>query len=159
MANFCRNCGKELEEGDNFCEACGTKAEPVVNQNITNKVNNLNQTRPVVQKRNIALAVILSLVTCGIYSIYWFICITDDSNMLSDEKTASGGMAFLYSLITCGIYSIYWHYKTGKKMTNAGKKYNKSISDNSVLYLILTLLGFGIVNYCLIQNDLNNFAE
>lgn len=159
MANFCRNCGKELEEGYNFCEACGTKTEPTVNQDAASDVNNLNQTRPVIQKRNIAVAVILSLVTCGIYNIYWFIRITDDSNMLSDEKTASGGMAFLYSLITCGIYSIYWHYKTGKKMTNAGQRYSISVSDNSVLYLILMLLGLGIVNFCLIQNDLNRFAE
>lgn len=31
-------------------------------------------------------------------------------------------------------------------------------SDNSVLYLILAVLGLGIVNYCLIQSDLNDFA-
>lgn len=156
MANFCRNCGKELQEGVKFCGACGTSTETVVNQTV---VNNYNQSRPIIQKRSIASALVLSLITCGIYSIFWFISMTDESNILSDEKTASGGLAFLYSLITCGIYGVYWNYKMGKKMVNAGRKYNKQISDNSVLYLVLCLLGFGIVNYCLIQNDLNSFAE
>lgn len=184
MANFCRNCGKELQDGVQFCGGCGTAVSTVASQpdsltsqndssfnqpgsfanqsgTVVNQtvVNNYNQSRPTIQKRGIALAVVLSLITCGIYGIFWFISMTDESNMLSDEKTASGGMAFLYSLITCGIYGVYWNYKMGKKMANAGSKYGKSISDNSVLYLILCLLGFGIVNYCLIQNDLNSFAE
>lgn len=84
---------------------------------------------------------------------------TDESNSLSDEKYTSGGTAFLYTLITCGIYGIYWNYKMGQKMANIGKKYNKQISDNSVLYLILSLFGLGLVNYCLIQSDLNSLAE
>ena len=25
MARFCKNCGKELEEGSIFCSECGTK--------------------------------------------------------------------------------------------------------------------------------------
>ncbi|MCI7428946.1 MAG: zinc-ribbon domain-containing protein [Methanobrevibacter sp.] len=25
MARFCKNCGKELEEGSIFCNECGTK--------------------------------------------------------------------------------------------------------------------------------------
>ena len=47
----------------------------------------------------------------------------------------------------------------GKKMYEAGKIRGKDISDNSVLYLVLSLFGLAIVNYCLIQNDLNKFAE
>lgn len=33
-----------------------------------------------------------------------------------------------------------------------------SAKDNSVLYLVLQFLGLGIVNYCLIQSDLNKYA-
>ena len=40
-----------------------------------------------------------------------------------------------------------------------GQKAGKDISDNSVIYLLLGLFGLGIVNYCLIQNDLNKFAN
>lgn len=156
MANFCSKCGKELKEGTQFCEACGQPVQPVVNQTV---INNYNQPKPVIQARNIVVAVLLTFVTCGIYGIFWFISMTDESNSLSDESCASGATAFLYTLITCGIYGIYWNYKMGQKMANIGKKYNRQIADNSVLYLVLSLLGLGLVNYCLIQSDLNNLAN
>lgn len=105
------------------------------------------------------MAIILSIITCGLYGIYWFIVMTDESNNVSDEKTSSGGLAFLYTLVTCGIYRLYWNYKMGQKLYLAGKKYNLPISDNSVLYLILAIFGLDIVNYCLIQSDLNRFAD
>ncbi len=108
------------------------------------------------EERNIALNVVLSIVTCGIYAIVWFIQLTDDAKEVSgDNDMQSGGIAFLLTLVTCGIYGFYWAYKMGKMMETAGKNYNTSISDNSILYLILELLGLGIVNYCLMQNDLN----
>ena len=32
------------------------------------------------EQRNVALCVILTIVTCGIYGIYWFICLVNDLN-------------------------------------------------------------------------------
>ena len=53
-----------------------------------------------VQKRDIVVAIILSLVTCGIYGIYWFIVMTDDVKTASgDTQLASGGVAFLLTLV------------------------------------------------------------
>lgn len=154
MAKFCSKCGTEMEDNAAFCPNCGDKDEKTVNVNV-----NVNKTAPMIAKRDIVVAIILSIVTCGIYSIYWFITMTDESNRVSGDNTTSGGMAFLFTILTCGIYGIYWNYKMGKKMYEAGKNYNKDISDNSVLYLVLSLVGFGIVNYCLIQADLNKFSE
>ena len=33
-----------------------------------------------VEQRNVALCVILTIVTCGIYGIYWLICLVNDLN-------------------------------------------------------------------------------
>ena len=54
-------------------------------------------------KRSIALCIILSIVTCGIYGIYWFICVTNDTNVVSGHASdgTSGGVAFILSVITC----------------------------------------------------------
>ncbi len=148
MRKFCSNCGAELKENENFCSNCG-KASDVS-----------TASRALISKRDIAVSVLLSLITCGLYGLYWFIMMTDESNeLVTENKTASGVLAIVYTLITCGIYSIYWHYKMGKKMAEAGEKYGKAINDNSVLYLVLALFGLGIVNNCLIQNDLNSLAE
>ena len=47
------------------------------------------------KKRNIALCVIFSIITFGIYGIYWFIKINNDANELANPpKRTSGGVAF-----------------------------------------------------------------
>ena len=33
-----------------------------------------------IRRRSIGLCILLSIVTCGIYGLYWFICLTDESN-------------------------------------------------------------------------------
>ena len=112
-----------------------------------------------IQKRNIVTCILLSLVTCGIYGIVWFINMTDDVAYLSEDPEMSGGKAFLFTLITCGIYSFFCAYKMGKNVYRAQLKRNITASDNSVLYVILQVFGLGIVNYCLIQNDINNMID
>lgn len=154
MANFCSKCGKEMEEGATFCAECGNNNSSTVNVNV-----NVNNQAPMIAKRDIALAVVFSLITCGFYGLYWFVVMTDESNRVSGDNTTSGGMALLLTIVTCGIYGVYWNYKMGKKLYEAGQRYNKNISDNSLVYLLLSLFGLGIVNYCLMQSDLNKFSE
>lgn len=151
---YCSKCGSELKDGTKFCSKCGTEIGASVN--VNNTIN--NSVNVMVNKREIAISIILSLVTCGIYGIYWFVVMADDVNKVSGDNKTSGIMAFVFSLLTCGIYTVYWSYTSGKKLYEAGNKYGKDIADNSILYLILSLFGFGIINYCLIQSDLNKFA-
>lgn len=158
MSKFCSNCGKEISENSAFCPSCGT---PIGGTNPNqNNSNNTSINAPVLEYRDIAIAIILSIVTCGIYGIFWIISLTNDANKVADRPTdTSGGMVILLTLITCGIYGIYWNYKMGQKIYEAGQRYNKSISDNSVLYLVLSLFGLQIVNYALMQSDLNKFSN
>ncbi len=108
------------------------------------------------QERNIVLAIIFSLITCGIYGIYWFIVLSDEAKEYSgDQEMMSGVVAFLLTLVTCGIFGIYWFYKLGKTMYTAQQNNGLPATDNSILYLVLELFGLGIINYCIIQNDLN----
>lgn len=112
-----------------------------------------------IKERNLVTSIILTIVTCGIYGIIWFIGLTDDAKTVSEDQTMQGGgIAFLLTLITCGIYGIYWAYKMGKAINEARIKRGLAEDDKSVLYLILQILGLGIVNYALMQNDLNEMA-
>lgn len=110
-----------------------------------------------IQQRNIALCIILSLVTCGIYEIYWFICLTDDINAVADEAGTSGIVAFILTIVTCGIYGFYWAYKCGEKIDKAKMDRGINSSNGGILYLILFMFG-GIITYALIQNELNKLA-
>lgn len=112
------------------------------------------------KERNIAVSIILSIITCGIYGIYWFIVVTDEAKEASgNENAPSGGIAFLLNLVTCGIYGIYWAYKMGEAISEAKSKNGLEASSNAVLYLILQLLGLAIVNYAIMQNELNTIAR
>ena len=106
-----------------------------------------------IQHRSIVLAVIFTIITFGIYGIYWMIRINDEVNQLANEPEAtSGGLVFLFSLITFGIYSYYWLYKMGERCDAIQGNWN---GNRSLLYLILGLVGLSIISYALIQDVIN----
>jgi hypothetical protein len=111
-----------------------------------------------VNQRNVGLAIIFSLITCGIYSIYWFIVLTNDVGKLSGDYTFTGGKHFLLTLVTCGIWSFIWAYQVGKQVGEAQRQRGVMVSDNSILYLVLTFFGLGIVTHALVQFDVNKLA-
>ena len=111
-----------------------------------------------IQERNIALCIVLSIVTCGLYGIYWFICLTNDANEVSNTSGTSGGMALLFSIVTCGIYLFFWSYKQGEKIDAAKNAQGIPSSNSGILYLILTFIGLSIIAYALMQDSLNKLA-
>ena len=46
----------------------------------------------------------------------------------------------------------------GKKMAAAQERAGFNPNDNSVLYLILSIFGFQIISYAIIQSDINKIA-
>lgn len=112
-----------------------------------------------IERRNIAVCIVLTLVTCGIYGIYWIVCLTNDVNTVSgDVNGTSGGMVVLLTIVTCGIYGIYWAYKQGEKLDFTKNNRGIPSSNSGVLYLILQIFGFEIIAYALMQNELNKLA-
>lgn len=111
-----------------------------------------------IEQRNIALCIVLSIVTCGIYGIYWFICLSNDANTASGTFGTSGGTAFVLTLITCGIYGLYWAYKQGEKIDSAKNSRGIPTGNSGILYLVLSIFGLGIVAYALMQDELNKLA-
>ncbi len=111
------------------------------------------------QQRNIGLAIFLSIITCGIYGIYWFVVLTDETNRACgiDDGT-SGGVAFLLTLVTCGIYSWFWMYKQGEKLDNLAVSKGLASGSRGILYLVLGFFGLAIVSYALMQDSLNKMA-
>lgn len=108
--------------------------------------------------RNIALSIVFSIITCGIYSIYWFVVLTDEINREKPEYAAelSGVACFLISLITCNIYGIYWAFKIGEKLdTIKDERGIPTGRDSNIMYLILELIGFNVIVLALAQNEMN----
>ncbi len=108
-------------------------------------------------ERNIALYIILTLITCGLFGIYWLIVLADDMNAIAnDGDMMSGAMVFLLTLVTCGIYGFYWAYKQGARIDEMN---GIKGGTTGILYLILNLFGLSIITYALIQSELNKRAN
>lgn len=109
-----------------------------------------------IKRRDIVVAIILSIVTCGIYSIVWFVKLTDEINIVSNHTTdVSGGMSILLTIVTCGIYGWIWYFKMGEKLDEASTVRGMPAQSRGILYLVLGLFGLGIVSYALMQDSLN----
>ena len=155
---YCEDCGSEISENAAFCANCGKPlkqtqnggeraAETKIPENVLSSI----------QPRNIVTALILSIVTCGIYGIYWFIVLTDEINRLTgNENDHSGVLSFALTLVTCGIYGYVWAYRMGQKVD---KLTNVKDSNNAIIYLIVMIVGLGIVDYVLIQDAINKTLE
>ena len=160
---ICLKCGVEVGKGSSYCHNCGNavSAEAVICVNCGAAIsrNNTCKSNPNIngiKKRAVATAILLSIVTCGIYAIYWFISLTNEYNRASGrENDTNGGISFLLSIVTCGIYGIYWAYKLGEKRDIiTGEK-----NSTSILYLVLAIFGLNIVVYGLAQDSLNKLIE
>lgn len=171
---FCPKCGNLCDDNATFCNSCGAplSAQPGNQSYQQPNYQQPNYQQPgypggmnggyrvAIKNRSIGMCILLSIITCRIYGIYWMICMADDLNIASERPgDTSGGMVFFLTLVTCGIYGLYWLYKAGEKVGYI-KARNTGIQSSSdgVLYLVLGIFGLSIVSYCLIQSELNNVA-
>lgn len=169
---FCPNCGNNLPDGTKFCPSCGTQTAARQNnsdnaqhqnpnaQNFRYQNPNFNAVpRAPIARRSVGVAIILSIITCGIYGIYWLISLANELNTASGRYSdTSGGMVFLLTLVTCGIYGWFWLYKAGEKVDIIKSNRGVPSSGTGILYIVLSLFGLSIIDYALIQSELNNVA-
>ena len=109
------------------------------------------------KKRNVALCVIFTIITFGIYGFYWLAQINNCANELADppQKT-SGVIVVLLTIVTCGLYGIYWAYRMGGLLDTALAKRSMPTQNRSVTYLILAVIQLGFVGWILMQNTINS---
>lgn len=107
-----------------------------------------------IKKRNIVTAIILSIITCGIYAIYWAIMLAKEAVSVNDSND-SGLVEIILMLFLPFLGFFLAEQKLAKGCAAKGIAHN----DNSILYLILGLVGLSIVDFCMMQNDLNKIAD
>ena len=105
-----------------------------------------------IKSRNIVTSIILSIVTCGIYGIYWVFCMVREAVSVKEPE---GGM--LEAILAIFIPFIGF-YLTEKKFAEGCAEKGIEHKDNAILYLILGLV-FPIAAYVMLQNELNKIAN
>lgn len=104
--------------------------------------------------RNIVVCIILSLVTCGIYGLFWMVVLNDELNAASGQYGPSGGTVLLFSIVTCGIYGLYWMYQMGQRVEIIR---GSGGGSTGILFLLLQLFGLSIVSLAIMQSELNSY--
>ena len=106
-----------------------------------------------IKSRNIVSAILLTFVTCGIYGIYWTIMLAREAVSVKDANDNG-----LVEIICMLFIPFLGFFLSEKKLAEGCAEKGIAHTDNSVIYLILGLVGLGIVNYCMLQSDLNKIA-
>ena len=106
--------------------------------------------------RSIPILIILSIVTCGIYYLYWIYKTTDEIKNFMGRDDINPALELILVLVTCNIYSLYWYYKYGKivYLEMTAKVGMDNSEDSTVLLVILGLLVY-VVAGAIMQDKLN----
>lgn len=101
-----------------------------------------------IQKRSLALTIVFSIITFGIYYYYWVYKMAKDVNAIceGDGNSTSGLLKFiLLSIITLGIYALFWMYALGDRLRDNGKKYDLNIQEGGSTVILWMILGSMII--------------
>jgi len=107
-----------------------------------------------VNQKNIVVSIIFSIITFGIYGLFWIVKQTDDSITLVEEKGTQGLTVLFFTIITVGIYGIYWALSMNKRLNKIEIKKGIESKNYGVLYIAFYLLGV-IITLALIQSRIN----
>ena len=110
--------------------------------------------------QNIVVSIILSLLTLGIYLLYWQYKQMNTLNAWLGRKEYYFWRWFFLSIVTCGIYEVFEEYKMSQSINWVENKYNLQVHRNlSITAVLLTLFGLGFVTTAIQQHCINKFHD
>ncbi len=107
-----------------------------------------------IKQRNLVTCILLSLITCGIYGIYWIIMLAREAVSVKDPADSG-----LLEIILMLFLPFIGMFLAEKKLAEGCAAKGIPHDDRSIIYLILGLVGLGIISVCMMQNDLNHIAS
>lgn len=107
------------------------------------------------KNRSVALVIVLSIVTCGIYSLYWTYVTMD----ALDKEGQSSNMPVIAQFLLLFFYVGYILFGLNADANINAIKANKGLptQDNKILWIILGLV-FPVALIALVQNEINKLA-
>lgn len=113
-------------------------------------------------QRNVALVIVLTLITCGLYSFYWHYVVTEELKRTSGKTDLSPGLDLLLAIVTCGIWYVYVDYRNAQ-LSHSLFAARGPHEDKSTLVLLLDIgtyfTGFtGIVAMAILQDEFNKMV-
>ena len=180
---YCANCGSKLADNMRFCPECGVDQrlyrpdagmtqdyndgfDAGFDEGFQHGANHYQAVRRwsyPFEKRNIVLAIIFSFITFGIYYLFWVYQLISSWNYISEEQGRKPGMSpwlvIVLAIVTFGIFMIYYWYRISKQIADLDDRNGDPLEDHSIVCLLFSLFGLGIVSAAIVQNSLNYYLE
>ena len=106
---------------------------------------------------SLVISILLSIVTLGIYGIYWMYLLVKNTRSIQKDTTSCTGE--MLCLLFVPFYSLYWWCTKGEKVKEGFKEHNYASTSNGTIYLILAILGLSIVSMAIMQSDFNSLKS
>jgi hypothetical protein len=105
---------------------------------------------------DVATGIILSVVTCGLYNVYWNYRQMAAMNALLGRAEFDFTKWLLLTIVTCGLYHIYYEYKMGSDLQTWLDQNGVVVSPNlGVVGLALSIVGLTVIADAVYQHELN----
>ncbi len=167
---FCGKCGNQVPDTATFCPICGAPLTANTNAGagmaqgqpmgagasvpqgqpmgagvpVYGTSSGDGTFEPLKTNRGLIKTILLSIITCGIYTFWLYHAMARDLNRIceGDGKHTKGMIAYiLLSFITCSIYSFVWNYGFAERMQMNSRRYGADIQNGGGLVLLWQLLG------------------
>ena len=107
-------------------------------------------------RRGILSGILLSIITCGIYGLYWQYKQMATLNAWLERDDYSFWLWFFLSILTCGIFGIFYEYKMACGINEV--QHNQDILHDPnlpVICVLLAIFGIGIASLAIQQYQIN----
>ncbi|HNU90762.1 MAG TPA: DUF4234 domain-containing protein [Spirochaetota bacterium] len=104
--------------------------------------------------RSPAAVIVFSVISCGIYALYWIYRFASELKDFTDRDDINPGLDLLLCIL-CFPYVVYWSYKYGMVLDEALEKTGQKPDGNAVLYLVLAVFGLFIISMAIMQATAN----
>ncbi|MES2544583.1 MAG: DUF4234 domain-containing protein [Bacteroidota bacterium] len=103
------------------------------------------------------IVLILGIITCGLYLIYWNIKVAEVINAVSEREVISQPIAIFAGC--CYPVNLYFFYLAGKDgLPNVYRRSGSAQKDDTVLLMILGFL-FPMIAAMIVQSDINKLYK
>ncbi len=149
---FCNNCGREVANGTRFCTYCGSPmggapvnpGMPVRTAPQPRGGMPMGGRRRIKSDRSLLMCILLSIITFGIYGLYFYYAVAKDINEICEgDGEHTGGLIarILLTFLTCGLYSFYWDYKFQDRLAENGMRYGVMVHETGSTVLLWDSVG------------------
>jgi len=111
------------------------------------------------ENRSMAICLLLSILSLGLFNIYWAYTVTYEVKEVLDEENLNPIVEAFGAILTLGLYLVYWVYKYEKYIVKISKEEGIPCKDYGLILSLLSAFFLFPISMIIMQKQLNNIWE